>query len=107
MALVLALAGFFAAMFLRQTRGRILPEEQMARLSTIAVILVTLTVGAVVTFLIEQAITSTLFHKTATLSPLTGGIAGVVAIVAATAASVGWQRLIGRYGGTNTPQTAA
>ncbi len=108
MALVVALVGFFAFSFLRQLRGRVLPEEQMAKLSTIAVALVGGVIGVVLTLVIETWIGSTFFRLHALhYTPATVGAALVVAIVLASAASVGWQGLLARYGGRGTPQAAA
>jgi tetratricopeptide (TPR) repeat protein len=100
MALVVALVGVFAVAFLRQLRGQVLPEEQMAKLSTIAAALFGGVVGVVGTLVIESWIGAALLHwRHAQYTPITIGIAGVVGIVLAAAASVAWQGLLGRYGG--------
>lgn len=101
MALVLGLVGFFVVAFLRQLRGQVLPEEQMAKLSTIAVALLVGIIGLVGTLAIENNLVGALLlhWRTALYTPITIGIAGVVGIVLAAAASVGWQGLLARFGG--------
>jgi hypothetical protein len=59
------------------------------------------------TLVIENAIGASLFHlRAARYTPITVGVAGVVAMVLAAAASVGWQGLLGRYTGRGSPQAA-
>jgi len=108
MGLVLVIVGFFAFTFLRQLRGRVLPEEQMAKLSTIAVALVVFVIGLFGTLVFESWIGAALFHWHAPqYTPITVGIAGVVGIVLAAAASVGWQGLLARYSGRGASKSAA
>jgi tetratricopeptide (TPR) repeat protein len=105
-ALVVALAGVFALTALRTLRGRILPEEQLAKFSTAAVGgAVFIAAGAGVLWL-ENLINSLLHTKTGFITPVSLGVAGVVAVALAAGAMYGWPLLLGRYAG-RTPAAAS
>jgi cytochrome c-type biogenesis protein CcmH/NrfG len=97
-ALILGLAVFSAYGFIRQTRGRLFPQDMTLRLTTIAAgLVVTVGIFALALFVIGT-ISNNLFHIHGSnwWSGFSLTLAGLVGIGAGAAAFYFWPRLLGR-----------
>jgi tetratricopeptide (TPR) repeat protein len=97
-ALIVALAGFFAVSAVRQLGGRILPADGQARAYAIGAIGVALIAGVAMVLAIEYGIASALHRGKVWFGPLSLTIAGVLAVVLGGVAAYNWPRLLRRYG---------
>lgn len=95
--LVLGIVGAGVFAVLRQTRGRLLPAEMGARITSLVAILMAFLMGAAIALVVIGELSVNVFHIRGWFSPLTLVLTGVVALALAAVAAVFWPKATARY----------
>ncbi|MGH2517463.1 MAG: tetratricopeptide repeat protein [Ktedonobacterales bacterium] len=97
--LVLGIVGVGVFGFLRQSRGKILPADVGARLTTLVAIVMAFIVGVALALVVIGELGVNVFRSHGWFTPLTMVLAGVVGLVLAGVAAALWPRATARYAG--------